>query len=171
MYTSLSTNLVPGQIDTNGLEDVYLYDRLADANVLVSHAADNPVRTGGSRSQTNYTGGSVSDDGRFVSFISHASNLVAGFVDGNGVGVLQSDVFLFDRLTGSVTLVSHTAASPMTGGNGGSDVATISGDGRFVAFLSRQQRLGCWRNRRTARQRQLQPGVCVRPPDRSRRAP
>ena len=71
---------------------------------------------------------SVSRNGRFVAFDSDADNLVNG--DSNGF----SDVFLYDRLTGTTTRVSRN-----TGGgdpNGGSFNPVISPDGRFVAFDS-----------------------------------
>lgn len=78
----------------------------------------------------------VSDDGRYVVFVSDATNLVAN--DGNG----KSDVFVKDLQTGAITLVSATAAG--ASGNGDSGEATgpsdngiaISGNGRFVAFVS-----------------------------------
>jgi hypothetical protein len=72
---------------------------------------------------------SVSHDGRFVSFTSVATDLVAG--DTNG----KADVFVRDMLLG-VTV----RASVRTGGlqaNGDSPfTSAISGDGRFVAFSS-----------------------------------
>src|SRR4029450_3876470 len=43
----------------------------------------------------------ISGDGRHIAFVSEASNLVTP--DRNGV----ADVFLFDRQTGSITLVSR----------------------------------------------------------------
>src|SRR2546430_2734284 len=73
-------------------------------------------------------GDSISADGRFVTFDSTASNLVGG--DTNGVG----DVFVRDRKTGKtkrVSVNSHRAQA-----NGESFAASISADGRFVAFLS-----------------------------------
>jgi Tol biopolymer transport system component len=71
---------------------------------------------------------SVSADGRFVAFDSNATNLVPG--DTN----TTFDVFVRDRETGTTERVSV-----MTGGgdmNGGSLDASISADGRFVAFRS-----------------------------------
>jgi Tol biopolymer transport system component len=71
----------------------------------------------------------LSDDGRLVLFNSFASNLVAG--DGNNA----SDVFLKDRLTGETELISVG----LSGGaaNGASTLGQISGDGRFVVFISK----------------------------------
>ena len=69
---------------------------------------------------------SVSNDGRFVAFESTASNLVEG--DFND----RSDVFLRDRIDGTTTRIS---LSPTGDEMSGAD-PSISGDGRFVAFLA-----------------------------------
>lgn len=73
-------------------------------------------------------GSTLSDDGRSVAFASDADNLVAGDVN------LVADVFVRDRFAGSTTLVSVDA----TGGpaDGISAEAWISGNGRYVAFMS-----------------------------------
>lgn len=76
--------------------------------------------------ESRYT--DISDDGRFVSFTSSASNLVAG--DTNGA----DDVFVHDTVGGTTTLVS--ANSNGVQGNGASRHPSISGDGRYVAFPS-----------------------------------
>ncbi len=70
----------------------------------------------------------ISDDGRYVVFQSEATNLVAG--DNNG----QRDVFIRDRQLGTTELVSISSIG--TQGNGWSEEATISGDGRYIAFQS-----------------------------------
>ena len=78
-YESNATNLVAN--DTNGLQDIFLYDAQADTTKRISVAGNGTQANGIS------TLGSLSDDGRYVSFTSAASNLVAG--DTNG----QSDIF------------------------------------------------------------------------------
>jgi Tol biopolymer transport system component len=70
----------------------------------------------------------VSADGRFVAFLSTASNLVPG--DTNG----EPDVFVHDRRTGSTRRVSVGTGGAQ--GNSVSDNPAISADGRFVAFAS-----------------------------------
>lgn len=69
--------------------------------------------------------GDVSNDGRYVVFESTSSNLVLN--DGNG----DADVFLKDRLTGALTVVSGDAGGPRGGVS-----PVISADGSRVAFLS-----------------------------------
>ncbi|MFC1759219.1 FG-GAP-like repeat-containing protein [Planctomycetota bacterium] len=71
---------------------------------------------------------SISSDGRFIVFSSDATNLVVG--DANGA----TDIYLKDRQTGVTTLVSTDSNS--TPANGDSVGATISADGRYVAFSS-----------------------------------
>ncbi|MBI3846342.1 MAG: PD40 domain-containing protein [Planctomycetes bacterium] len=68
----------------------------------------------------------MSADGRFVAFLSVASNLVPG--DANGT----YDVFVHDQMTGATTRVSVDSADGEA--NSGSDFPSISADGRFVAF-------------------------------------
>src|SRR5436309_5037603 len=58
----------------------------------------------------------VSADGRFIGFTSQATNIVPGQTDTNGA----RDVFLYDRLTGTTVLVTHTSNSTITAGNGDS---------------------------------------------------
>ncbi len=70
----------------------------------------------------------LSADGRYVAFVSLASNLVSG--DTNGV----DDVFVHDRQTGQTTRVS--ISSDGTQGNAASHHPSISGDGRYVMFVS-----------------------------------
>src|SRR5262249_19616273 len=129
-FYSVRDTLVPGLIDNNSASDVFLYDLATGTNTLVTHTASALATTG--------NGGSgdaqLSGDGRFVVYDSYATDLVAGFIDGNGFNI--SDVFLYDALTGGTTLVSRSAASAAKSGNGRSAAASISGDGRFVAFDS-----------------------------------
>jgi Tol biopolymer transport system component len=76
--------------------------------------------------------GGISADGRFVVFSSTATDLDHGQVDSNAA----TDVFLFDRLTQTTTLVSHIPGAPGTTGNGASSNPVISADGAYVAFRS-----------------------------------
>ncbi len=72
---------------------------------------------------------STSADGRYVVFVSQASNLVAG--DTNNT----SDVFRYDRLNDEIDLVSINRHGTGTG-NSFSGSPTISADGSRVAFES-----------------------------------
>ena len=78
---------------------------------------------------------SISDSGRWVAFTSRATDLVDGFVDGNGANL--GDVYLRDTVMGTTTLVSHAAGSPLTSASGGSSgTPVVSADGSYVAFTT-----------------------------------
>lgn len=119
-FQSKATNLVEG--DYNNMYDIYVRDRQQGVTTLVSRGVDGVV--GNMESQRP----SLSDDGRYVAFESWASNLVSGDENYN------SDVFVADRATGRMTLISvgndGQQADHVNGG------AVISGDGRYVAFSS-----------------------------------
>jgi Tol biopolymer transport system component len=144
-FQSAANTLVAGS-DTNGVNDVFLYDRLTGINTLVSHAWNSPTTAGSLASDLGIGDYSINDtfisaDGRFVTYASQAGNLVQGFVDNNGQNLINGDsypgdVYLFDRLTGVNTLVSRLPASPTAGSKEASFAAGLSGEGRFVAFRS-----------------------------------
>ncbi len=92
VFTSGSSNLVPG--DTNGVLDVFLRDRTTRSTSLVSLStggAQGNADSGTQLLQDHDVDVALSPDGRFVTFTSLASNLVAN--DGNG----YSDIILRDR--------------------------------------------------------------------------
>ena len=126
VYWSNATDLVTGQNDANQSMDVFLYDRLTDASVLVSHAAGSALTTSNDFS----IGFSLSADGQFVVFESRSTDLVSGIRDDNQ----EFDSFLYDRLTGTVTLLSLPRASG--GFEAGGWAPEISRDGRTVVFLA-----------------------------------
>ena len=122
-YVTLSSdasNLVGG--DTNGVRDVFVHDRNTGTTTRVS------VRSNGAEANGDSSSGSISADGRYVTFHSDASNLVGG--DTNGI----RDVFVHDRDTGATTRVSVRSNGVQA--NGESEFAVISGDGRYVSFYS-----------------------------------
>jgi hypothetical protein len=51
-------------------------------------------------------------------------------------GFRTSDVFLYDRVTDTTTLVSHAAGAALTAANGTSTVPSISSNGQFVTYAS-----------------------------------
>ena len=76
----------------------------------------------------------ISDDGRFVAFVSDASDLLPPGEDTNGV----DDVFVRDRLTGTTERVSvgDRRRSKATAASGVEREIGISGDGNVVVFAS-----------------------------------
>jgi len=119
-FDSRATNLVPD--DTNNAADVFVHDRLTGETTRVS------VLSGGAQSDGLSEHPTMSADGRYVTFESHARNLVPD--DTNAMG----DVFVHDRVTGETTRVS--VASDGTESGAHSLYPAISGDGRYVAFES-----------------------------------
>ena len=119
-FTSEATNLVEG--DINGARDVFVYDRESGTTTRMSVDSDG---SGGNASSELP---SLSSNGRYVAFQSSADNLVSG--DNNG----HRDIFLRDRQSATTTLVSTGAEGAAADGN--SQYASISSDGRYVAFES-----------------------------------
>ena len=119
-FASDASNLVVA--DTNEMYDVFVHDRRNDETSRISLASDGTQANGYS------FGVSISADGRFVAFTSQASNLVLG--DTNEM----RDIFVHDRQSGETTRVS--VASDGTQADGNSFYASISADGRYVAFAS-----------------------------------
>ncbi len=75
----------------------------------------------------------ITNDSRYVAYVSAASNLVAG--DSNGT----SDVFLYDRATGLTHRVSVDSAGGQA--DGSSSMPSISDDGNVIAFESKATNL------------------------------
>jgi Tol biopolymer transport system component len=115
-FTSRADDLVPN--DTNQALDVFVRDLVNGTNSLVSVGADGGPALGG-----NSENALISADGRYVVFISAATNLVTGPVNTN------ANVFRRDLQTGTTALVS-------VGTDGDASFPVISPDGRYVAFLS-----------------------------------
>ena len=119
LFASGSNNLVPG--DTNGVEDIFLRDRLLGTTERVSAGASGTQGNGQSRD------GTITADGRYVAFWSYASNLVPG--DTNS----QADVFVRDRQNATTERVNLSWAGNQVA-NG--YFASMTPDGRFVLFTS-----------------------------------
>jgi len=75
VFASSAPNLVSGQIDTNQVDDVFLYDRDNGSVTLVSHLPGSAAATGNGLSGTSAV---ISADGRYVAFLSQAKNLISG---------------------------------------------------------------------------------------------
>jgi Tol biopolymer transport system component len=124
-FSSSATNLVGN--DTNLATDIFVHDRRTHTTRRVS------VSSGGAEGNSGSGGTSISADGRSVAFESNASNLVGS--DTNGV----SDVFVRDRTNQTTKRVSVSSAG--TEANAMGRMASISADGRFVAFESQASNL------------------------------
>jgi uncharacterized repeat protein (TIGR01451 family) len=121
-FRSHASDLVAN--DANNQDDIFVYDRVNGSNTLVSV---NAAGTGSGNSGSYDL--RISADGRYIAFLSNASDLVAN--DANERG----DVFLRDLVARVTHLVSVNRFGT-GGGNGNSDTPSLSADGRYVAFAS-----------------------------------
>lgn len=119
-FTSNATNLVGG--DTNDQDDVFLRDTQSGTTTRIS------VSSTGEQGNDGSFDPDVSADGRYVAFVSSAANLVAG--DTNN----KQDTFVHDTQSGTTTRVNVSTEGRQD--SQGSAGASISGNGRFVAFHS-----------------------------------
>ena len=124
-FASSSYDLVDG--DWNGAYNIFVRDLWVGVTVKVTHAPDGGPTDNGSWLPD------LSADGRYVTFESVASNLVAD--DTNG----ERDAFLYDRLTGETARLSESA-----GGDEGNETSydpVISTDGTTPVFTSEASNL------------------------------
>lgn len=120
VFTSAATNLVSG--DNNGFDDLFVHDLKTGTTERVN------VGPQGEEANGKTYEGTISDDGRFVAFYSHADNLIDGDTN-DGL-----DVFVRDRLHNTTERVSLNHQGEQI--DGASFWAKISGDGSSVAFVS-----------------------------------
>lgn len=118
-FTSAATNLVSG--DANGHVDVFVRDLVAGTTVLAS------VSTAGVQADADCLAPKISADGTCVTFHSTATTLAPSHGD------FVDDVFVRDLVRGTTERASEALAGDP---NGASTMPSISGNGRFVAFLS-----------------------------------
>jgi Tol biopolymer transport system component len=101
-FASLANDLVAG--DTNGWWDIFLRDRLARRTERIS------VSTSGAQANADSFAPSISADGRYVAFVSTATNLAGGDTDG------VVDVVVRDRVAHTTVRVSVSARFAWTAG-------------------------------------------------------
>jgi len=128
VFYSIASNLVNN--DTNGWSDVFVHDRLTGQTTRVSVASDGSEGNNASGYGKPYYS-SISADGRFVAFVSAASNLVSNDFNNN------KDVFVHDCLTGETKRVSESTDG--IEGTIESYYVSLSADGHYVAFVSRNK--------------------------------
>jgi Tol biopolymer transport system component len=123
LFESVASDLVAN--DTNNASDVFVRDLLNGTTMLASASLYGGTGNGVSRHSV------MTPDGRYVAFVSAATNLVAG--DTNQI----SDVFVRDLQSSATTLVSVGATSTnSTTLTSSSESPVITPDGRYVAFSS-----------------------------------
>ena len=121
-FQSDASNLVPG--DTNNVPDVFLRDRKLRTTTRISVSSTGAQSAGGGGSPM-----AISADGRYVLFLSRATDLVPGDTNGSA-----TDVFVRDTVAGTTTLVSTKRdGTQVKDDTVGWD---MTGDGRYVLFSS-----------------------------------
>lgn len=124
-FTSEATNL-GGPV--GAMRSAYLYDRKLDRLTLLAR-----------RGRRKANGESVIEDlsanGRYAVFSTDATNL-GGPIQGD------ANVYVYDLRRDRIALVSRRSGRPGAGANGDSFDASISDDGRFVAFTTSATNLG-----------------------------
>ena len=124
-FDSTATNLGPGS--ESNVQKIFVYDQQTGSISQVSLTPEGGNPNNGSSLPA------ISADGRYVAFVSSATDLVAG--DGNGV----QDIFVYDRQEGTTTRASVTPVGDDP--NGKSFFPALSAKGRYVAFSSNASNL------------------------------
>jgi hypothetical protein len=119
-FTSEADNL--DAPDDNDAGDVFVFDAQTRETKLISRAVD------GSAGNDLSFWSSISADGRYVVFMSNATNLVYSDLNDSW------DIFLRDRQNGQTSLVSSGYDGSQA--NSQSEYPVISADGQYVAFAS-----------------------------------
>lgn len=129
-FSSYASDLATN--DFNGGADVFVQQLATGSNVLASVGLDGLAAVGGG----SY-GPLLSGEGRYLVFLSSATNLVSG--DTN----LACDVFRRDLATGVTTRESVTSAGAALG-TGDCSMPVASADGRYAAFLCKTNPSGLY---------------------------
>jgi Tol biopolymer transport system component len=119
-FGSQASNFAPN--DSNGVSDVFVHDRPQHVTTRVS------VSSTGEQGDDFSTRPAISDNGRYVAFMSRASNLADGDTDG------AVDLFLHDRRSGKTTNLTPGDATVNSSQHVPSP--SMSGDGRYIAFAT-----------------------------------
>ena len=120
-FESDASNLIAN--DTNGATDIFVYDRTFDRIERVS------IATGGGEANGPSFAPHVSIDGRYVTFLSDATNLASN--DSNG----ERDAFVHDLVTSTTTRISVDSTGN-DGTNGTVTDAVTSSRGLISTFSS-----------------------------------
>ena len=124
VFLSEADNLVIS--DTNGVTDVFIFDRLTRQTERVS------VNSEGEQADGASSRACLSPDGRYVAFFSLASNLDPLTPDDNTF----EDVYLHDRHTGSTERISISTSGEQGDHEASLYRPAISADGCLIVFHS-----------------------------------
>ncbi len=123
VFTSVARNLAvecAAGTPLDGITQIYLYDRQAGPN---KDALNCISVAGGQQGNSSSAQPSISNNGRYITFTSAATNLDVNCQDS------FNHIFYYDRTLGTVTCITP-------GANADSGFSSVSGDGTWVAFRS-----------------------------------
>lgn len=141
VYQSNATNLDPGFSDGNARSDLFVWCRSPEDSLYPSTNRLLTRTAAGGAANGDSWHPSVSYDGRYVAFVSDATNLVAG-ASGTQVYLMDRDPDGDGDLNNTppaYSLVSRTTSGGP--GNGRSWYPSISASGNFVAFSTQAANL------------------------------
>ncbi len=130
-FSSSLSSLVPG--DTNGVSDVFVYDRETNSFERVS------ISTTGDQGNGISMFPSISGDGRWITFASLATNLTPNNLPSCPKWGGCADIFLHDRRTGTTIRVNQNINGEASDGQ--STAPSISADGTTIAYWSSAENL------------------------------
>ena len=119
VFGTRATNLVAG---ANGRDQIYLHDVGSASITAVSVNAQGDLADSAAQAPA------ISGDGRYVSFYSTATNLVAGVTDG------RPYLYLHDTMDGTTVVASVDVSGQPVASIGAP--ATLSDDGRYATFTT-----------------------------------
>jgi Tol biopolymer transport system component len=128
-FATSAENLSPDDVSSR---DVFVRDLAAGTTTLASRASG----PSGAAADEESFAAAISGDGQSVTFVSRAKNLSAE--DGEDT----TDVYVRDLDTGTVELISRSSGAAGAAATDDSFEASISADGRYVAFASRASLVG-----------------------------
>jgi Tol biopolymer transport system component len=120
LFESEASDLIAN--DTNNVSDIFVRDLQTGTNILVSVAADGGSASGWSSDPV------MTPDGRYVAFVSVATNLVAGH--SNAIPHL----YVRDLVAGTTLWVTAGATPQVNATYAFMSTPAITPDGRYVAF-------------------------------------
>jgi Tol biopolymer transport system component len=118
-----------GRVTPRPIVSVFVRDSVLRRTTRISVRSDGGVPNGSSY------GAAISNDGRFVAFVSDATDVIKG--DANRA----ADVFLYDAHDGTIALVSRNGSGRSASGTSGQPA--LSADGGVIVFRSDASDLTC----------------------------
>jgi hypothetical protein len=132
-FTSVAENLGATASNPNGAQEVFerttCFTKACTANTTLVSTPDGETAADGASSES-----SISSTGRFITFASTATTLVAGVGPTQQIYLRDTCIVISTTCTPSTTLISLTPNG--VPGNGTSEFPSINSTGQYVAFAS-----------------------------------